>query len=234
MNNKFITTTALGLMTLAASAQAELSTTVNLTSDYTFNGVSQTDNGPALQASFDYGNDNGFYAGTWASTLDFGPGDDTNVEWDFYLGKGYALSDTLGLDLGIAYYTYHGESISSDLNYAEAYAKFAIENQLGASEVNFWYANDYAGSDAGHWIVMLAHTFTLSSGHDVRVSADRSSSLDEDKLMWGDSKNYNHYRIEYMTSYSGFDINLAAETTNLDWDTADERIVLSISRSFGL
>lgn len=234
MNKKLLAVTTVGLITLATNAQAELSTTVNLASDYTFNGVSQTDSSPALQASFDYANDSGLYAGTWASNLDFGASDDTNLEWDFYLGKGYALSEQVSLDLGLAYYTYHGDGFSSDYNYAEAYSKFAFANEYGTSELNFWYANDYAGTDAGHWIVMLAHTFNITEGHDVRVSADRSTSLDEKKFMWDDSSSYQHYRVEYMTNYKGFNINVAAETTNLDWDSADERLVLSISRSFAL
>jgi len=234
MNNKLLTAATLSLMAVATTAQADLSTTVNVTSDYTFNGVSQTDSSPALQASLDYANESGLYVGTWASNLDFGASDDTNIEWDFYIGKGYTLTENVSVDLGLAYYTYHGENFSDNYNYAEVYSKFGFSNELGQSEVNFWYANDYAGSKAGHWIVMLGHTFTIAQGHDVRVSADRSTSLDEEKWAWGDSSSYNHYRVEYNTSYQGFNINLAAETTNLDWDSADERVVLSVSRSFGL
>ena len=42
------------LLTVSSGALAEVSATVNVTSDYTFNGVSQTGNDPALQASLDY------------------------------------------------------------------------------------------------------------------------------------------------------------------------------------
>ena len=48
-------------------------------------------------------------------------------------------------------------------------------------------------------------------------------------------KSFNHYRVAYMTSWSGFDFSLAAEdTTSMNLDTSDERLVLSVSRQFML
>jgi|TARA_R110002050_G_scaffold124942_2_gene244312 uncharacterized protein (TIGR02001 family) len=88
MNTTIKKLALLSLFTLPTSVMAgELSTTVNATSDYTFNGVSQTDNSPALQASLDYAADDGWYVGAWASNVDFGGGDDTWLELDFYAGK---------------------------------------------------------------------------------------------------------------------------------------------------
>ncbi|MFT6329383.1 MAG: hypothetical protein ACJAYN_001314, partial [Bermanella sp.] len=40
--------------------------------------------------------------------------------------------------------------------------------------------------------------------------------------------------LAYQTSLAGFDIVIAAENTSLDIDTADERIVLSVGRTFSL
>jgi uncharacterized protein (TIGR02001 family) len=234
--NKKVTTLASICLLAAGSANADVSSTVNLTSDYTFNGVSQTDSDPALQASLDYAGDGGFYLGTWASNVDFGGSDDTNIEWDFYVGNYWQLNEQIGLDAGVAYYTYHGDDGSSDYQYGEAYTKFGYNSSMGDTELNFWYAWDYFGTGAGHYIMMAAHTFTVSEGHNIRVSIDRSTSDDVSKWGWGnnfDDKSYNHYRIEYMTSYSGFDFNLAAEDTSMDSDTSDSRVVLSVSRTFG-
>jgi len=234
MNKNIIAIAATSLLTVSAASQAALSSTVNLASDYTFNGVSQTINDPALQASFDYAADNGFYAGTWASNVDFGAGEDTNIEWDAYIGKFYQLNDKVGLDTGIAYYTYHGDDASDTYNYPEAYAKFAYNSSMGDTEFNFWYSWDYFGLDVNHYIAMIAHTVEVADGHSVKVTFDRSTSADEDKWYWGEEGNdaYNHYRVEYMTSLHGFDFNLAAENTSMDMDTADSRIVLGVSRTF--
>jgi len=219
------------LLALSGTVNADVSATITGVSDYTFNGVSQTDNNPALQVSLDYAADSGFYAGTFASTIDYGD-DQPDIEWDAYLGQYWQINDSFSLDAGLAYYTYQGSSDSSDYNYPELYTLLGYSSSLGTSEFNLWYSWDYFGTDAGHYIVMLAHTFELTPGHNIKLSVDRSTSTDEVKYAWGDSDAYNHFRIEYMTSWKGFDFNLAAEDTSLDWDTADSRIVVGVSHTF--
>ena len=223
----------LPLAVISSAAQADWSATVTGASDYTFNGVSQTMNDPAIQASLDKSFENGFYAGSWASNVDFG--DDTNIEWDFYAGQYISLNDALSLDYGIAYYTYQGGDDSSDGNYPEAYAKFGYASELGQTEFNFWYSWDYFGTGAGHTVSMIAHSIELAPNHTLRASFDISNSFDSKKWVWdGDDTSYHHYRVAYQTAFNGFDIEVAAENTNLDWDTADERIVFSISKTFSL
>ena len=86
MNNKLKQlAVALPFALLSTTVSANWSTTITAASDYTFNGVTQTDNDPAIQASLDYAFDSGVYAGAWASNVDFGG--DTNLEWDFYVGR---------------------------------------------------------------------------------------------------------------------------------------------------
>lgn len=232
MNKTLINVSLSGLLLLSTSAVANVSSTVKVVSDYTFNGVSQTGNDPALQASLDYAADSGFYAGTWASNIDFGSTDNTNLEWDAYVGQYFQLSEKWSLDTGIAYYTYHGESFSDNYNYPEVYAKVGYNSSAGDTEVNFWYSWDYFGLDVNHYIAMVAHTFEITEGHNIRVSFDRSTSSDQKKYAWDDGKSYNHYRIAYTTSYSGFDFDLAVEDTNMNLDNADTRIVFGVARTF--
>jgi len=234
MNKSIIALATSFLLATSSAALADVSATVNLTSDYTFNGVSQTGNDPALQASLDYAGADGFYTGAWASNVDFGSADDTNAEFDVYVGNYFQLDEKTGLDAGIAYYTYHGDSASDTYNYPEAYAKFNYTSSLGNTELNFWYSWDYFGLDAGHYITMVAHTFEVAPGHNIRASFDRSTSSDVNEWAWNGNDAYNHARVEYMTSYEGFDFNLALEDTNMNIDSADSRIVLSVSRTFGL
>ena len=213
------------------STHAQWSATVTGVSDYMFNGVSQTNNNPALQGSIDKTFDNGAYVGTWASNVDFG--DETDVEWDVYIGYYQSLTDNLSVDYGLAYYSYHGGNGASEGNYAEVYTKFGYASNWGNSELNFWYAWDYFGTGAGHIITMVAHTFELAPNHSIRLSFDLSNSLDGDKWLWTEEdSSFYHYRLAYQTSFSGFDIEIAAENTNLDYDIADERIVIGIARTF--
>ncbi len=235
---------AMGALAISTSAMADLSATGTLASDYTFNGVSQTDSSPALQGSFDYSQASGLYAGTWASNVDFG--DDTNLEWDFYVGQYLELTDTVSVDAGIAHYTYHGQDASvaeekadsSDGNYSEVYSKFGFASEFGQSELNLWYAWDYFGSGEGHYIVMAAHSYEVAPGHTLRASIDQSTSTASDKtvLGWNGEASYMHYRLAYQTSFEGFDFEVAAEDTDIAssyGDTADARIVATVSRSFG-
>mgnify|MGYP000308034692 CR=1 FL=1 len=242
---------AMGALAISTSAMADLSATGTVGSDYTFNGVSQTDSDPTLQGSFDYSQASGLYAGTWASNVDFGT--DTNLEWDFYVGQYLELNDTVSIDAGIAHYTYHGQDAiaatadtdavaeSSDGNYSEVYAKFGFASEFGQSEFNLWYAWDYFGADVGHYIVMAAHSYEVAPGHTLRASFDQSTSEDKVKYAWGDSASYMHYRLAYQTSFEDFGIEVAAETTDIDdvdgspyfEDRSDARIVATVSRSFG-
>ncbi|ESP90919.1 MULTISPECIES: TorF family putative porin [Pseudoalteromonas] len=222
----------LPLLLCSNLAMADWSTTVTAASDYTFNGVSQTQNDPAIQGSLDKAFDNGVYAGSWASNVDFG---DTDIEWDFYVGKFIELNTLWSADFGIAYYTYHGASESNDGNYPEAYAKFGYDNALGNTEFNFWYSWDYFGSGAGHTIAMIAHTVEVAPNHAIKASFDVSNSLDGEKWLWKENdKSYHHYRLAYQTSIDEFNLEVAAENTSLDIDTADERVVVSVSRSFSM
>jgi uncharacterized protein (TIGR02001 family) len=233
MNNKLKQlAVALPFALLSTTVSANWSTTITAASDYTFNGVTQTDSDPAIQASLDYAFDSGVYAGAWASNVDFG--DDTDFELDAYLGKYVQLTDAVSADYGIAYYTYQGNN--SDGNYAEAYTKFGYASEYGQTELNFWYSWDYFGTGAGHVISMIAHTFEIAPNHAIRASFDISNSLDGEKWAWdvNQKKSYKHYRLAYQTSYEGFGIEIAAEDTSLDYDYADERIVLAISRTFDL
>jgi len=227
------------LLSIFHSAQADVSLTVTAVSDYTLNGISQTQGDPALQVGLDWaGTDglSGVYAGVWTSNVDFGKADKTNQEVDFYIGKYWQLNDKIGLDTGIAYYTYYGASYADDYDYPEVYAKFGYNSSLGDSELNFWYTNDYSGTDADHSVVMLAHKFEVAEGHNIGFIYKHSKSYDEDKFAWGGTNedSYDHYRIEYTTSWKGIDINLAVEdTSNLaSYYDADERVVLSIGKTF--
>src|SRR3954453_1779900 len=75
--------TALGLLAAAGAANAGGSSTWTATNDYDFRGTTQSAKDPALQASLDYAHDSGWYAGAWASNVDFGTSD-PDLELDVY------------------------------------------------------------------------------------------------------------------------------------------------------
>ncbi|TWX57749.1 TorF family putative porin [Colwellia hornerae] len=214
------------LLTISTSAFADLSSTVTLASDYLFNGVSQTDESPALQGSLDWSDASGWYAGAWASNVDFG--DDTSFEVDVYLGYSMAINEEITLDAGVAQYTYNGASYSSDGNYSEIYTKW----NFGATDLNIWYAWDYFGTGAGHYIVMLNHTFTINDDLTLLVGIDRSSSLDDNKWQWEPgTDSYTHWQVTSNFSTKGFDFSLGLHGTDLD-TYGDTTLLLTVARTF--
>ena len=72
----------MGAFLLSTSAFAGVSGGVNVTSDYLFRGVSQTQGNPAIQWNLE-AEKNGVYGGTWGSQIDFGA--KASIEYDFYV-----------------------------------------------------------------------------------------------------------------------------------------------------
>ena len=104
--NKTLLAAALGvaMAPVAQTAHAEVSANIGVTINYVWRGVTQTDDNAAVSGGIDWGHDSGFYLGTWASNVDFGPGAG-EVEWDIYGGYGGSVGD-FGYDVGLAHYMY--------------------------------------------------------------------------------------------------------------------------------
>ncbi len=134
---------ATGLMALSVAANAGVTSTWTLASDYDFRGITQSAQDPAVQASLDYSHDSGWYIGAWASNVDFCASAnpsclDADYEVDLYTGfSGTTGEDGLGWDVGLIYYTYE----ESDYNYPEIYA--SLSKQWFKAKV--WYSNDFGG-----------------------------------------------------------------------------------------
>jgi uncharacterized protein (TIGR02001 family) len=131
------------------AANAEVSATISLTSDYVFRGVSQTDNGPAVQGSFDY-TQGMFYAGAWGSNVDFGPFGTTHgsMELDAYVGV-TPTTGPIDWDLSLVGYFYpNGDdaAFGGEMDYFEgivgASTKLTEQFTLGAQLA---YSPEYFG-----------------------------------------------------------------------------------------
>ncbi len=135
----------LGLSGLGLCSEAraqDVSANVAVTSDYVFRGVSQTQEKPAISAGVDLTNE-GFYAGAWASNVDFG--DSTDAEVDLYAGyrpevAGYAL------DVGVVGYLYPGQPEGADYDYVEL--KAAASRAVGPATLGaaVYYSPDFFGA----------------------------------------------------------------------------------------
>ena len=138
---------AAALMTVAATAASaqdvDVAFNAAVSTDYVFRGVSQTLEDPALSGGVDL-TAGSFYAGAWASNVDFG--DDTDLAVDLYGGYrteagGYAL------DFGVVGYLYANAPGGADYDYVEF--KAAASRAVGpfTGVVALYVSPDFFGAD---------------------------------------------------------------------------------------
>lgn len=215
------------ILALNPSAQANLSSTVTLTSNYLFNGITLTEDDPALQPSLDWVSDSGWYLGTWGSNVSFA--ENTDREVDFYTGYYTDLDNNWAMALGIAHYTYYGSSDSSAFDYPEAYIKVSYRD----TKLSYWYAKDYFGAGGGHYIVMLTQNVQLTQGLTLQLSADRSTSTDTSKFLRDNDGTYHHWRLALLGEWFGAKWTAAFDDTDLELDDLGEpTFSLSVAKTF--
>ena len=111
-----------------------LSANVGLTSNYIFRGITQSNNGAAIQGGFDVTN-GWLYAGAWGSNVDFGAAiPNADLELDLYGGVRPVIGSTT-FDAGFIYYKYPDAKSSYHLDYYEFYGGLTEDFhfvQLGA------------------------------------------------------------------------------------------------------
>jgi uncharacterized protein (TIGR02001 family) len=208
---------AVVLMGSAALANAEVTGTVTAVSDYNFRGVSLSASDPALQGSIDWASESGFYAGAWASNIDYGDGYDGNIELDLYGGFAGEFSEGFGYDLGIVWYLYpdssENRSRCRDLgrdceisDYPEIYAGVTWQ----WLELKQWYTNDYSGTDEDGWYTEANGTFELPAnfGLNLHVGYNYGDVFDDTEFF--------DYSIGVSYTLGNFDLGLAWVATDLD------------------
>lgn len=227
------------LAALAGAAPAgDIAGNVTLASDYTFRGISQTDEKPAIQGGFDYAHDSGLYAGVWASNVDFEDGDEAEVEIDLYAGMTGQAGD-LGWELGALYYNYPGVADSSGLKYD--YWEFGptLTYPLGpasASLLMLWSPNFFNETGKG-----LYTELGLSAPVGPATVGATFGHQDIERNAKFGTPDYNNWTVYASTELAGIGLKLAYVDTDLsssecfgggtfeDW--CESRAVFSLSKA---
>lgn len=213
----------------ADDSQPTFSGNVALTSDYTFRGISQTNEGPAVQGGFDYAN-GAVYAGAWASNVDFGL-DDGSLELDLYAG----FKPTVGpfaLDLGVIGYLYPNASDDgAELDYYEGYAKASISPSdtvtLGGA---VFVSPEFTGETGAGVYAELNGALKVS---DTLSLSGAVGYQKVDELVFEGDDNYSTWNLGGTVSAAGFGFDLRYVDTSLsDTAIADGRVVFSVKRAF--
>ncbi len=117
----------------------EASASVALTTDYMWRGVSQTNNEPAIQGSFDLSHSSGFYIGAWASSYEFE--NEASLELDIYGGFSREVDLAgVGLTYDIGWLRYEYTSAADDApNFNEIYFGASVSPVENLNVSAYWY-----------------------------------------------------------------------------------------------
>lgn len=203
--------TALTALPTVSQAQhaSPLSFNVSLTSDYRYRGISQSRLKPALQGGADLSLPNGFYVGTWLSTIkwikDAGGGAD--VEWDLYGGFKGEISKGLGFDVGVLSYQYPSHDlavspVTNELYGALTYGPATLKYSHSVSNL-FGFADSKNSS-----YLDLSATFDVGGGVSV------TPHIGYQKVRNNDTYSYTDYSLTASKEYSGFVFSAALVGTD--------------------
>lgn len=119
-----------------------------IVSDYRFRGVSLSGGDIAIQGGIDFDLTNGFYVGSWGSSISGGVYGST--ELDIYGGWSGDIAPGVTFDVGLLYYAYPNGTSGLDLEYWEPYT--SISTTLGPVGATFgaayaWEQDSLGGND---------------------------------------------------------------------------------------
>jgi uncharacterized protein (TIGR02001 family) len=161
----------LGLALLVANASAQISGSASVVSDYRLRGISLSNNEPAAQVGLAYDAAGGWYAGVFASTVEFVISSGRELQTVPFAGYAWRTANGLTWEAGADYAFFTGRARNYD--YPEMYVGVASENISG----RLYYSPRYFGqsSDAFYLegngthpltdrVRLLAHLGILRSG----------------------------------------------------------------------
>lgn len=233
---------ALASPAIAQDSPFSYSGTVTLTTDYVFRGISQTQNDPALQGSFDVSHSSGLYAGAWASNVDFNDPTDTNIEIDLYAGFTNEI-DKFSYDVGVIYYLYpdSGGSLNAlgfpaDYDYLEFKLLGAYDFDVLTVTGGLYYSPDFfaESDDAVYLTGGIAVPFYEQNGVTLTFDANIGVQWIDDEAAFG-LRDYVDWNAGITLGWEGFEFGLRYTDTDFGSgcfnDVCDAKAVLSVSRA---
>jgi uncharacterized protein (TIGR02001 family) len=227
---------AAATLAMAGVANAETTYTGNvaLATDYTFRGISQTNENPAVSGGFD-ATHGIFYAGTWASSIDF-PANAAEMELDLYAGVKPVVGPVT-FDLGVIGYFYPGasnEAATGEADYYELKAGAAITPAEGFTlGGTLYYSPEFTldTTNGSGLYVEGAASYTISDMFSVS-GAVGNQSVEANNYYGVGQDNYTTWNVGGTLSYKGFGFDLRYVDTDIDnVSAAKERVVFSIKRA---
>lgn len=219
------------------AADVSSSGSVVFTSDYLYRGISQTNEGPALQGSLNLSHTEGWYVSAWGSNIRFGDG---SMELDLSVGRSWAINDGWALDIGLMQYRYpEGDNAATQFNFFEGYAKLSYQDwQFGLA-----LADDYFGAGVGKfWYLTALWQQTLAEQLQLNWHIGYNKFADDAEFQTflgagvTDGSGYTDWSLTLVSQQLGFDWSLGYAGTSIDSAACDalcdNRWVFSVGKSF--
>jgi uncharacterized protein (TIGR02001 family) len=190
---------------------------VQVTNDYKFRGISQNDRSPSPQGTLNLTGPDGFYVGTWASTVDFDPTRSSNpyLELDLYGGK---HTDLWGVDWNIEpyYYAYPSEVYPG----APQSDYFELINQLTKTFGAFTTQVTYAWSPSFAFRTGEGNYLAGNLGYTITDWLSVSGNVGHQwvanaRLPVNGSRDYTYGDIGFTGTYKGFALDIRYSGTDL-------------------
>jgi len=214
------------------------SATTTLASEYVLRGITQSAEEMAIQGSFDWWQDI-FYAGVWASTVDFSP-TQASIEIDLYAG----ITPTFGsvnFNFGILYYLYPGaadQPLGVEFDFYEFVA--TAEHNFGpvTAQAIVYYTPDYfADSDTGFYLegklsAPLVENLEVSGSFAKQWIADNVQFGAPDYLTWNIGLSYSWKQFSLDVRYHDTDLSANGCFGSTTDALCGSRVVGSLIASF--
>jgi uncharacterized protein (TIGR02001 family) len=162
------------ILSSSMSVFATISSTVTLTSDYVWRGVSQNEHESAIQGSMDYDHKSGAKLGLWSSSIG---GSANGQEVDLYAGYTHKINEQHSIGLLMTNYTYTRESNSNWSEYGVSWA---------SPWFNFSFAttSEYEGNedDGTSTYMNLSKSMVITENVGLILAYGMTTVGDEDKF----------------------------------------------------
>lgn len=225
MRTAFLSAAALAAALMAAPAasaqEVDVAFNAGVVSDYVFRGFSQSNEDSAVQGGVDV-TVGSFYAGAWASEVDFG--DTTDFEVDLYGGYRTEAAG-VALDFGVVAYLYTDTPDATDYDYVEL--KAGASRAFGPVTVGgvVYWSPDFFGVDEettyveGSLAFVPADKWTLSG-----ALGYQSLDVSDDYTTWNAGVGY------ALAENLLFDVRYY--DTDVDVPIAEDRVVAGVKILF--
>lgn len=230
--NKLLINTAVVTATvlMSLSANAAVKANIGATSNYLWRGITQTNDAAAVQGGIDYNHEVGFYAGTWASNVDFSS--ETSYEIDFYAGFTGSIGEEFGYDISYLYYAYPDADDSIDFGEATVALSWKWIEVSYALVVNA--GADVTGDPALDEKDMdyLQTTLTYPISDTLSIAAQYGYSTGDIVSAWYNTDSYADYSIALSKDTEFGTVSFMVSDTDLEDD--DAKVLVGYSYSFDL